>query len=246
MKLNLTGLRKTYGSLTVFDNVSLELQDVHAVVLIGPSGGGKTTLLRMLAGLEVPDAGEIQVNAHNLNCPEQQLLAYRRRIGMVYQAYNLFPHLTALENIMLPLVRVQGMGKQEALEQSQKLLDRFHLFEHADKKPAALSGGQQQRIAICRAVAIKPEVLFFDEPTSALDPEYTSEVLDLIRELHEEEHIDLVLVTHEMGFALQASDYVLFISDGGIVLQGPPKQVFAQSGNERVQRFFDKVMKYTH
>jgi polar amino acid transport system ATP-binding protein len=246
MRLELNNLTKTYGELTVLDSVNLKLDEVHAVVLIGPSGGGKTTLLRILAGLESFDSGEVIINDHNLNCSQEQLLAYRRRIGMVYQAYNLFPHLTALENIVLPLVHVQGVEKRAAHEQASALLDRFNLIEHAHKKPAALSGGQQQRIAICRAVAIRPEVLFFDEPTSALDPEYTSEVLDLIEELHEEESMDLVLVTHEMGFAHQASDHVLFISDGGIVVEGTPAEIFEQTAVPRVQRFFDKVLKYAH
>lgn len=245
MRLKLDNLTKTYGDLTVLDSVNLCLEDVHALVLIGPSGGGKTTLLRILAGLETFDSGEVHINDHNLGHHEDQMLAYRRRIGMVYQAYNLFPHLTALENIMLPLVHVQGVTKHDAHQQALELLDRFNLIEHAHKKPAALSGGQQQRIAICRAVAIRPEVLFFDEPTSALDPEYTSEVLDLIEELHEE-HMDLVLVTHEMGFAHQASDYVLFISDGGIVTEGPPSEIFEKTNVPRVQRFFDKVLKYAH
>ncbi|MDA3835242.1 MAG: amino acid ABC transporter ATP-binding protein [Spirochaetales bacterium] len=246
MKLNLNKLTKRFDTLTVLDEVDLLLEDVHAVVMIGPSGGGKTTLLRLLAGLETPDSGTITVNDHNLNCSQEELFTYRRKIGMVYQAYNLFPHLSALENIVLPLVRVQGVEKHDAHIQAEALLDRFNLSEHASKKPAALSGGQQQRIAICRAVAIRPEVLFFDEPTSALDPEYTSEVLDLIEELHEEEHMDLVLVTHEVGFAHQASDHVLFISDGGIVTQGSPADVFEKTSVSRVQRFFDKVLKYNH
>lgn len=245
MRLKLDNLTKTYGDLTVLDSVSLSLEDVHALVLIGPSGGGKTTLLRILAGLETFDSGEVHINEHNLGHSESQLLGYRKRIGMVYQAYNLFPHLTALENIMLPLVHVQSVAKHDAHQQALDLLDRFNLIEHAHKKPAALSGGQQQRIAICRAVAIRPEVLFFDEPTSALDPEYTSEVLDLIEELHEDQ-MDLVLVTHEMGFAHQASDHVLFISDGGIVTEGPPSEIFEKTNVPRVQRFFDKVLKYAH
>lgn len=243
MRLKIDHLTKSYGENTVLEDISFDLEDISSVVLIGPSGGGKTTLLRILAGLETFDSGTVQVNSHDLNQREEDLLQYRRRIGMVYQAYNLFPHLNALENIMLPLVQVQGLEKHLAREQALELLDRFHLAEHAMKRPAALSGGQQQRIAICRAVAIKPEVLFFDEPTSALAPEYTSEVLDLIEELRIE-GMELVLVTHEMGFAHKASDYVMFISDGGIVTRGTPAEVFEQTGHPRVQRFFDKVLKY--
>ncbi len=244
MRLSLSGLTKRYGDLTVLDSLDLELTDISSLVLIGPSGGGKTTLLRLLAGLEQADAGSIIVNEHDLACPEEELILYRRRIGMVYQAYNLFPHLNALENIMLPLVQAQGVPKREAKEQALTLLERFNLAEHAFKRPVALSGGQQQRIAICRAVAIRPELLFFDEPTSALDPEYTSEVLDLIEELREE-HMELILVTHEMGFAHNAADHILFISDGGIIAQGAPDDLFGQDAHPRVQRFFDKVLKYS-
>ncbi len=243
MRLKIDKLTKSYGDLTVLDKLDLEIKDINSLVLIGPSGGGKTTLLRLLAGLEQPDSGSIIVNDHNLDCTEEELLTYRRDVGMVYQAYNLFPHLDALENIMLPLVHAQQIPKKEAREQALSLLERFNLAEHAFKKPVALSGGQQQRIAICRAVAIKPEILFFDEPTSALDPEYTSEVLDLIEELREDT-MELILVTHEMGFAHNAADHVLFISDGGIIAQGPPSELFEQTKNERVKRFFDKVLKY--
>jgi polar amino acid transport system ATP-binding protein len=244
MRLEINNLTKRFGTLTVLDNVNLTLDGIKALVLIGPSGGGKTTLLRILAGLEPMDSGTIKINSHCLNCPEQELLEYRRHIGMVYQAYNLFPHLTALQNIVLPLTRVHGVAREEAEEQAFELLNRFQLAEHARKKPAALSGGQQQRIAICRAIAIKPEYLLLDEPTSALDPEYTSEVLDLIEELHEE-GMELVLVTHEMGFAHNAADYVLFVADGGIAAHGTPAEIFETRDNPRVTRFLDKVLKYT-
>lgn len=244
MRLEISNLTKRFGDNVVLDSVNLTLDGINSLVLIGPSGGGKTTLLRILAGLEHMNGGNIIINSHCLNCPEQELLEYRRHIGMVYQAYNLFPHLTALQNIVLPLTQVHGMEKRAAEEHACSLLERFHLAEHAHKHPAALSGGQQQRIAICRAVAIKPEYLLLDEPTSALDPEYTSEVLDLIEELHEE-GMELVLVTHEMGFAHNAADYVLFIADGGIAAHGTPKDIFETRENPRVNHFLDKVLKYT-
>ena len=244
MKLDLKSLTKSFGPLTVLDRVSLSLEDVHSLVFIGPSGGGKTTLLRLIAGLETPDGGEIVINDHPVEYgSEETLREYRKRLGMVFQAYNLFPHLTALENITLPLVKVHGYNEAKAREEALILLERFHLADQALKKPAQLSGGQKQRIAICRAVAIRPEFLLLDEPTSALDPEYTSEVLDLIGELRNE-GMRLILVTHEMGFARQAADYVLFVGDGGIIAQGPPRTLFEEQGDERVNRFLNKVLKY--
>ncbi|MDC7223349.1 MAG: amino acid ABC transporter ATP-binding protein [Spirochaetales bacterium] len=244
MKLELKRLTKTYGPLTVLDRVSLALEDVRSLVFIGPSGGGKTTLLRLIAGLETPDSGEIVINGHPVEYgSEETLREYRKRLGMVFQAYNLFPHLTALENITLPLVKVHGYREEQAREEALILLERFHLADQALKKPSQLSGGQKQRIAICRAVAIRPEFLLLDEPTSALDPEYTSEVLDLIGELRDED-MRLILVTHEMGFARQAADYLLFVGDGGIIAQGPPKELFEGQGDERVNRFLNKVLKY--
>lgn len=244
MRLELANLSKVYGELKVLDGVDLLLEDVRSLVLIGPSGGGKTTLLRLIAGLETPAGGEILVNSHPVEYgSEDSLREYRKRLGMVFQAYNLFPHLTALENITLPLVRVHGYTSDKAREEALVLLERFQLADQAFKKPAQLSGGQKQRIAICRAVAIRPEFLLLDEPTSALDPEYTSEVLDLIGEL-KDDGMRLVLVTHEMGFARQAADHMLFVGDGGLIASCPPEEMFAGGTDSRVGRFFDKVLKY--
>lgn len=244
MKLELKGLSKHYGDLKVLHEVSLSIEEVRSLVFIGPSGGGKTTLLRLIAGLEKPDGGSLIINDQPIDYSrEEGLRLYRRRIGMVFQAYNLFPHLTALDNITLPLVRVHGYDVRQAEEEALVLLERFHLADQALKKPAQLSGGQRQRIAICRAAAVKPEYLLLDEPTSALDPEYTSEVLDLIGELRDE-GMRLILVTHEMGFARQAADYILFIADGGIISQGTASELFDESRDERIRRFLDKVLKY--
>ena len=180
--------------------MSLVLEETHSLVLVGPSGGGKTTLLRILAGLEIPDSGNVELNGDSIQFHEPALLRYRRTVGVVFQAFNLFPHLTALENIVLPLEKVHSHSPAQAHDIALQLLRRFQLDAHANKKPAALSGGQRQRVAIARAVAIKPRVVLFDEPTSALDPEMTAEVLEMIEQLREE-GTDLILVTHEMGFA---------------------------------------------
>ncbi|MDY0189950.1 MAG: amino acid ABC transporter ATP-binding protein [Desulfuromonas sp.] len=245
MKLELDKLAKSYGEVLVLDRVSLCLDDINSLVFIGPSGGGKTTLLRLIAGLEQPDSGTILINDKPIEYRSAECLReYRKKIGMVFQAYNLFPHLTALQNITLPLVKVHGYTESRAQEEALILLERFQLADQALKKPAQLSGGQKQRIAICRAVAIRPEFLLLDEPTSALDPEYTSEVLDLIGELRDD-GMRLILVTHEMGFARQAADYLVFVGDGGLIAQGTPAELFETESDERVSRFLNKVLKYT-
>ena len=212
-------------------------------MLIGPSGGGKTTLLRLLAGLETPDSGIIELDGEQIHFDEEGLLRYRRTVGVVFQAFNLFPHLTALENITLPLEKVQGHKRADAVEAAMALLRRFQLDAHALKKPAALSGGQRQRVAIARAVAIKPRILLFDEPTSALDPEMTAEVLDMIKQLLEEGR-DLILVTHEMGFARVVADRVAFLGNGRIIEWGDANTLFGAPVTEQCRRFLSTVLKY--
>ena len=229
MNLNITNLTKTYGELTVLDNINLTLDDVKSVALIGPSGGGKTTLLRLIADLTSADSGTISLD--------------RAHKGMVFQLHNLFPHLTALQNITLPLTKVHKVEKNLAATQARQLLERFNLSEHADKKPAQLSGGQQQRIAICRAVATNPDILLFDEPTSALDPEFTAEVLDLIVELRQE-GMEIIFVTHEMGFAKQIADRIIFIADQKIGFCGTADDFFSETAPKRVRDFLGKVLKY--
>ena len=243
MELHLNNITKSYNEHQVIRELNLNIEDVHSLVIIGPSGGGKTTLLRILAGLEKPSSGTLTINQHELLFEETELRKYRSMIGMVFQAYNLFPHLTALENITLPLVKVHGLEKQEAEERARTLLKRFQLEEHGLKKPAQLSGGQKQRIAISRATAINPEFLLLDEPTSALDPEFTAEVLDLIEELREE-GMELIMVTHEMGFARHVADHVLFMADGEICESNRPQKVFTGSKNATVQQFLERVLKY--
>jgi len=243
MKLALENLRKAFGDHTVLDGITLDLADVHCLCLIGPSGGGKSTLLRIIAGLEYPTGGAVALNGREVAYREAALLAHRRRIGTVFQAYNLFPHLSALANITLPLTKVHGLTPEAADEKAMALLQRFHLEQHSHKHPAALSGGQSQRVAIIRALAIEPQVLLFDEPTSALDPEMTAEVLEAIEELKRERR-DLLIVTHEIGFARQVADHVAFLADGKILEHGPPAEVIDHPQSDAAKRFLAKVLKY--
>lgn len=225
------------------DSVTLELDGVEVLALIGPSGGGKSTLLRILAGLEYPDAGTVAINGTPLVFREDELQRHRRGVGVVFQAFNLFPHLTALENIVLPLEKVHGASAADARRTALDLLERFQLGAHAAKRPAELSGGQKQRVAIVRALAIKPALLLFDEPTSALDPEMTAEVLDVIEELKQEGR-DFILVTHQMGFARRVADQVLFLADGRVIESGPAKQVFDSPQTSTCRDFLAKILKY--
>ena len=243
MKLRLDEISKHFDGQRVLDAVSLALEKVHTLVLIGPSGGGKSTLLRIIAGLEFPDAGAVEINDERVVFEETSLRRHRRTIGTVFQAFNLFPHLTALQNITLPLEKVHGQSTAEAIATARQLLQRFRLADHAAKRPAELSGGQRQRIAIARAVAIKPRLLLFDEPTSALDPEMTAEVLDMIQELREEGR-DFILVTHEMGFARRVADQLALLAAGRIVESGPVEQVFDNPASAQSRDFLARVLKY--
>jgi polar amino acid transport system ATP-binding protein len=243
MKLGINQISKSYNSHVALQGASLSLEKVHTLVLIGPSGGGKSTLLRIIAGLEFPDSGEVTINDQRIVFEEAALLSHRRTIGTVFQAFNLFPHLSASQNITLPLEKVHGHSPSEAGEIARQLLARFRLEKHADKRPAELSGGQRQRVAIARAISIKPRLLLFDEPTSALDPEMTAEVLDAIRELRDEGR-DFILVTHEMGFARQIADQVALLADGRIIEIGPVQQVFESAVHPATREFLAKVLKY--
>ncbi len=243
MKLELQRLIKRFGTHTVLDGIDLALEDVHCLALIGPSGGGKSTLLRLVAGLEYPSAGTVSLNGAQIDYTDEALLRHRRSIGTVFQAYNLFPHLTALRNITLPLEVVHGRSAEDARDLARATLDRFQLLAHAHKRPAELSGGQRQRVAIARAIAIKPQVVLLDEPTSALDPEMTAEVLELIEELKNEGR-DLLLVTHEMGFARHVADRVALLAEGRIAEFGPPEQLFAAPESDATRAFLRRVLKY--
>jgi polar amino acid transport system ATP-binding protein len=234
---------KSFGDHRVIDGISLDLEEVHCLALIGPSGGGKSTLLRIIAGLEYPTSGTVELNGREIEYDPEALLRHRRSIGTVFQAYNLFPHLTALRNITLPLEKVHGRSVEEARELAEGTLRRFQLLDHAYKKPAELSGGQRQRVAIARAIAIKPQVVLLDEPTSALDPEMTAEVLELIEELKRDGR-DLLLVTHEMGFARRLADRVALLADGRIAEIGTAEQVFEKSESEVTRGFLRRVLRY--
>jgi polar amino acid transport system ATP-binding protein len=243
MKLRATDLCKSFGRQIVLKNVNLDLDQVRTLALIGPSGGGKSTLLRIIAGLEKPDSGTLYLNDREIIYRETELMAHRRTVGTVFQAYNLFPHLTALQNITLPLEKVHQYKAADARQVAEDILERFGLSEHGQKPPAQLSGGQRQRVAIARAISIKPKLLLFDEPTSALDPEMTAEVLEVIEELREEGR-DLVLVTHQMGFAHRVADQIALLSGGQIIECGPPEDVLDNPRSEITRQFLAKILKY--
>jgi len=243
MRLDLCGLEKWFGNQAALQGITGTIADFKALAIIGPSGGGKTTLLRLIAGLEIPDRGVLAIDGEQLMFNREALMRHRRSIGMVFQAFNLFPHLTALDNITLPLEKVHGYSPAAAREHAMSLLERFQLSPHAVKKPAELSGGQQQRVAIVRAIAIKPRFLLLDEPTSALDPEMTSEVLDIIEELRREGR-DLIMATHHIGFARRLADYCLFVSGGVVTEAGPAPELFNHPRTTTLQNFLAKVLKY--
>ena len=243
MRLELCGLEKEFNGQAALRGITGTVADFTALAIIGPSGGGKTTLLRLIGGLEIPDRWSIAINGEPLSFSREALLRHRRGIGMVFQAFNLFPHLTALDNIRLPLEKVHGYAPATAREQAMTLLERFQLSPHAGKKPAELSGGQQQRVAIVRAIAIKPRFLLFDEPTSALDPEMTAEVLDIIEELRREGR-DLIMATHHIGFARQVADHCLFVCDGAVAEAGPAARLFNDPQTAALQNFLARVLRY--
>ena len=247
MLVTARGIRKSFGANEVLRGVDLEVRRGEVVVLIGPSGSGKTTVLRSLNGLETPDAGSILVDGgpsieFGAPVPKATRFALRDRSAMVFQHHNLFPHLTVLENVIEGPVRVQRVRKAEAVARAEALLERVGLAEKRDAYPFELSGGQQQRVGIVRALALKPMLLLFDEPTSALDPELVGEVLAVIKELAEEGWT-MVIVTHELGFARQVADEVLFLDGGVVVEQGPPKELFTKPKEERTRRFLDRILR---
>ena len=244
-KVQVSHLAKAYGDNLVLRDVSLEVPSGSVTAMIGPSGAGKSTLLRCMNLLERPDAGTIQIGVHRIDVAKgiapKNLAALRRSTGMVFQTFNLFPHMTVLRNISLPQQRVLGRSSSEADEISHRLLSRMGLHDKAGQYPNRCSGGQQQRIAIARALALDPEVMLFDEPTSALDPEVGAEVLDVMKELASE-GMTMVVVTHEMSFAANVSDQLVVMAEGRIIERGDPKDIMRNPQHERTRKFLHAVM----
>ena len=239
--IDVKNLSKSFGDHLVLDNLSQHIYPGEKVVVIGPSGSGKSTFLRCLNLLEIPTAGTITFDGHEITDPKADIDKLRQQMGMVFQHFNLFPNMTIRKNITLAPVRTKLMTQAEADDTATALLKRVGLVEKADAYPAQLSGGQKQRIAIVRALAMKPKVMLFDEPTSALDPEMVGEVLDVMKELARD-GMTMVVVTHEMGFAREVASRVLFMDEGHILEEAPPEQIFSHPQNPRLQDFLSKVL----
>ncbi|PSW67077.1 glutamine ABC transporter ATP-binding protein [Photobacterium leiognathi subsp. mandapamensis] len=234
-------VNKWYGDFHALKDIDLTIRKGERLVICGPSGSGKSTLIRCINGLEHYDSGEITVTGKTLE--PRSLKAIRGKVGMVFQHFNLFPHMTVLDNLTLAPRRALGMSKAEAETLAMQYLERVHIAHQADKFPGQLSGGQQQRVAIARSLCMKPDILLFDEPTSALDPEMIHEVLDVMKELADE-GITMVCVTHEMGFARKVADRVVFMDDGEIVEIAPPAKLFDMPEQQRTQSFLKKILSY--
>ncbi|WP_110955313.1 amino acid ABC transporter ATP-binding protein [Anaerosinus massiliensis] len=238
--IDIKNLYKSFGKINVLKGIDVTIQEKEVVVIIGPSGSGKSTLLRCINYLEKPTSGEIVVDQIPLS-GEANINKVREEVGMVFQRFNLFGHMTVLENITLAPMKVRKMSKEEAVKTAMELLRKVGLSDKANAYPAQLSGGQQQRVAIARALAMKPKIMLFDEPTSALDPEMVNEVLEVMKTLAKE-GMTMVVVTHEMGFAREVGDRVLFVDEGKIVEQGSPKAIFEEAKEERTKVFLSKIL----
>lgn len=239
--IEVKNLCKSFGDLQVLKGISETINDREVVCVIGPSGSGKSTFLRCLNLLEEPSSGEVFLDGKKINDSDVDIDEIREKLGMVFQGFNLFPHMTVLDNLTLAPIKVKGMEKAAAEEKARKLLETVGLADKAEKYPASLSGGQKQRVAIARALAMDPEIMLFDEPTSALDPEMVGEVLNVMKDLAEN-GMTMVIVTHEMGFAREVADRVLFIDEGNILEQGTPAELFGNPQHERTKNFLGKVL----
>ncbi len=239
--IKVKNLHKTFENLEVLRGIDEHIEKGEVVVVIGPSGSGKSTFLRCLNLLEDVTAGEIYVDDEMINDPKVNVNRIRQKMGMVFQQFNLFPHLTIMENITLAPVLLKKMTKEDAIKRGRELLARVNLAEKENAYPAQLSGGQKQRVAIARALAMDPEIMLFDEPTSALDPEMVGEVLDVMKDLAKS-GMTMVIVTHEMGFAREVATRVLFIDQGVVMESGTPEEVFGNPQNERTKNFLSKVL----
>lgn len=239
--IRVENLHKHFGDLKVLTGIDEHIEEGEVVVVIGPSGSGKSTFLRCLNLLETPTEGKIFVDEEQINAPKVDVNRIRQKMGMVFQQFNLFPHLTVMENLTLAPVLLKKMTKEQAIEKGKGLLERVGLAEKANAYPNQLSGGQKQRIAIARALEMEPEIMLFDEPTSALDPEMVGEVLDVMKDLAKS-GMTMVVVTHEMGFAREVATRVLFIDDGKIQEQNAPKEFFENPQNPRLKEFLSKVL----
>ena len=239
--LEIDGLHKSFGDLEVLKGVSLRVRPREVIIVIGPSGSGKSTLLRCINRLEEPTRGVIRVDGIELSARGVDLNRARKDIGMVFQAFNLYPHLTALGNVALALRKVLRMSRQEAEARGRRMLERVGLADKASAYPGELSGGQQQRVAIARALALEPKLMLFDEPTSALDPELVGGVLRVMRDLRDE-GMTMVVVTHEMSFARDGGDRVIFMDGGEVVEEGPPSTIFRNPAHQRTREFLQRVL----
>jgi ABC-type polar amino acid transport system ATPase subunit len=239
--VELDKIRKSFGDNLVLDGIDLTIDRGEVIVIAGPSGSGKSTMLRCINGLEGIDDGDVRFDGRSVARAGKEVNRMRAEIGMVFQQFNLFAHKTVMQNLTMAPVEVKGLTKAEARDRAQRLLERVGLTEKSDAYPADLSGGQQQRVAIARALAMEPKLMLFDEPTSALDPEMIREVLDVMRDLARD-GMTMAVVTHEMGFAREVCDRIVFIDDGRIVEQAPPDQFFAEAKSERARDFVDKII----
>ena len=240
--IRVEGIHKYFGTLHVLRGISLNVAKGEAVVVIGPSGSGKSTLLRCINLLVEPDEGRVFIEDTQVNRPEVRREWVREQVGMVFQSFNLFTHLTAMQNVMLGLTQVKGIPKDEAAAKARQLLARVGLAAKENSYPAELSGGQQQRVAIARALAMDPKAMLFDEPTSALDPEYIREVLDVMTALARE-GMTMIVVTHEMGFASNVASRILFVDAGVVIEEGTPEEVFHHPKQERTRSFVGKILR---